>query len=281
MAARDVQALLGELAAFAAGTGLRRVTHSYGRAPDQVAELVASPQASALKPVAVLLHGGFWRARFDRSAMAAIAVDLARRGWASWNVEYRRVGTGGGPLEAVTDVRAAIAHLERVHDQLDLDRIVVIGHSAGGQLALCATGALTESAAGQPRANAVVSLAGVCDLETAARERIGEDATVQFMGGTPDEVPELYAAADPLRRLPTGASVLLVHGDRDGRVPLAQSRAYLRAAQNEGERCELLELAGVDHFDVIDPRTGAWGAVAGRLRELAGLAGDPDGAHSA
>lgn len=272
MAARDVQGLIGELAAFAAGAALRHVTHPYGRAPDQVAELVLPPHANGPYPVAVLLHGGFWRARFDRSTMAALAVDLARRGWASWNVEYRRVGTGGGPLQAITDVRAGIAHLARVDEPLDLDRTVLIGHSAGGQLALCAVGAL-EPHDGRARANAVVSLAGVCDLEAAAREAIGEDATVQFMGGTPEQVPELYAVADPIRRLPTGARVLLVHGDRDGRVPLEQSRAYASAAGHEGERCELLELPGADHFDLIDPRTDAWAAVAERLPELAGVDG--------
>lgn len=279
MAARDVQALLGKLAAFVAEAGVTRVTHPYGRTPEQVAELVLPPDGRTPHPVAVLLHGGFWRARFDRSTMAALAVDLARRGWASWNVEYRRAGTGGGPLEAITDARSAIAHLERVHEPLDLDRIVLVGHSAGAQLALCAVGALAgPENVRPPRASAVVCLAGVCDLESAAREGIGEGATVQFMGGTPEEVPELYAAADPIRRLPSGARVLLVHGDRDGRVPLEQSRAYLRAARHEGERCELLELPGTDHFDLIDPSSEAWAAVAERLPELVEVAGGPGAA---
>ncbi|MGH2874611.1 MAG: alpha/beta hydrolase family protein, partial [Solirubrobacteraceae bacterium] len=212
-------------------------------------------------PVAVLLHGGFWRARFDRSTLAALAVDLALRGWASWNVEYRRAGVGGGPLEALADVRAALARLPHLGAPLAHDRVVLIGHSAGGQLALCL--------AGEPLGRAVVSLAGVCDLGAAAREAIGEDATVQFMGGSPEQVPDLYAVADPVRRAPTGAAVLLAHGDRDQRVPLEQSRSYLRAALAGGDRCELLELPGADHFDLIDPRTEAWGRIATQLAPLA------------
>ncbi len=268
MATREAQALLGELAASAVAAGIPRVTHSYGRAPEQVAELVLPPEGAGPHPVAVLLHGGFWRARFDRCTLAAVAVDLAQRGWATWNVEYRRLGTGGGPLEAIADVRAGIAHLTRVRAPLDLDRTVLIGHSAGGQLALCSTGALAP-ADGRSRATAVVALAGVCDLAAAARERIGGEAAVEFMGGTPEQVPDLYAAADPISRLPIRARVLLVHGDRDGRVPIEQSRAYLRAAEYHGDSCELLELAGADHFDLIDPRSGAWGAVAERLSGLA------------
>jgi dipeptidyl aminopeptidase/acylaminoacyl peptidase len=114
----------------------------------------------------------------------------------------------------------------------------------------------------------VVSLAGVCDLVTAARERIGESAAIELMGGTPDERPEAYAAADPLQQLPTGAEVLVVHGDADERVPIEQSRTYAHAARAAGDSCEFLELPGVDHFDLIDPRTETWTTIAGRLDSL-------------
>jgi dipeptidyl aminopeptidase/acylaminoacyl peptidase len=137
---------------------------------------------------------------------------------------------------------------------------VVIGHSAGGQLAL--------SAARMPAVAAVVSLAGVCNLESAARQRIGDSAAIEFVGGTPEERPQAYAMADPTRLLPSHVAVLLVHGDVDDRVPVQQSRGYARAAQSAGDRCELLELTGVDHFALIDPRTQAWAAVAARLDPL-------------
>jgi acetyl esterase/lipase len=230
-------------------------THAYGSDPDQVADLLL-PDRAGPHPVAVLLHGGFWRAAYTRTLMSAMADDLADRGWASWNVEYRRVGTGGGIPETLTDVRGAIEALAGLDTPLDRGRVMVIGHSAGGQLAL--------SCAGMPSVSLVVSLAGVCDLMSAESARLGNGAVREFVGGGPAERPAAYAAADPLAALPTGARVLLVHGDADNRVPIAQSRAYHVAAVRAGDPCELLELPGVDHFAVIDPRTPTWRAIAAR-----------------
>jgi acetyl esterase/lipase len=256
---RDLPAFLAELRDWVASAGMAPREHRYGEGADQVADLLLPPGDGPHR-VAVLLHGGFWRARFTRSTMAALAIDLARRGWATWNVEYRRAGTGGGVPETLDDVGAAVAALGRLDARLDPTPPVLIGHSAGGQLALCAAGQISGAI--------VVSLAGVCDLASAARERIGESAAVQFMGGTPAERPEAYALADPMGLLPSGAGVLLVHGDADDRVPVQQSRTYLRAARAAGDRCELLELPGVDHFALIDPRSEAWATVAGRLRDF-------------
>ncbi len=210
--------------------------------------------------VVVLLHGGFWRAQFTRSTMAALAVDLAERGWATWNIEYRRVGCGGGVPETLDDVRAALSALANVEAPLDQQRLLLIGHSAGAQLAL--------TLATVPTVAAVVSLAGVCDLKSAAEQRIGENATVEFVGGTPAQRPDAYALADPLCLLPTGVKTLLAHGDADQRVPLDQTRRYAQAAHAAGDTCELLELAGVDHFSVIDPRTPAWATIADRIERL-------------
>lgn len=259
VAGPDVQVLMAELSAWTAARKRAPQTHQYGPGPDRVADLLA-PATGGPHRVAVLLHGGFWRAHFTRSLMAPLALDLADRGWATWNVEYRRVGEGGGVPQTLDDVGAAMPALLSLDAPLDRTRLLVIGHSAGGQLGLCL--------AGMPAVAAVVSLAGVCDLRSAARERIGNSAALEFIGGTPAERPEAYAIADPLGRLPTGARVLLVHGDADDRVPVRQSRDYLRAAQAAGDRCELLELAGVDHFALIDPRSEAWAAVAERLDAL-------------
>ncbi len=258
---RDVQALIAELSDWAAAQGRPPQTHRYGSDPEHVADLLM-PAADRRRSdrVAVLLHGGFWRARFTRATMAALAVDLADRGWATWNVEYRRVGSGGGVPETVDDVRAAIDALTNLDAALDRSQVVVIGHSAGGQLALCT--------AGMPGVAGVVSLAGVCDLGSGARERIGDSAVLEFLGGTPRERSEAYAIADPTRLLPTGVKVLLVHGDADDRVPVQQSRGYAQAARAVGDRCELLELPGVDHFAVIDPRTQVWAGIAEHLDAL-------------
>lgn len=261
MGAPDLQVLLGELADLVTAAGGRPHTHAYGPDAEQVGDLLL-PVTPGEHPVAVLLHGGFWRARFTRSSMAALAVDLADRGWATWNVEYRRTGNGGGVPETLEDVRAAVRALAQLPAPLDRRRVIIIGHSAGGQLGLCV--------ADEPLVAAVVSLAGVCDLRGAYAEGIGEGAAAEFMGAAPDERPDAYRLADPLARCPTGVPVLLVHGDADQRVPVAHSRRYAQAAGEAGEgRCELMEVAGVDHFALIDPRTQTWAAVAARLETLA------------
>ena len=256
---RDAQTVLAELSDWMAAKERAPRAYRYGTDPEHEADLL-TPDGDGPHRVVVLLHGGFWRTRFTRSMMAALAVDLADRGWASWNVEYRRVGNGGGVPETLDDVRAGIEALSSIEAPLDREQLLLIGHSAGGQLALCA--------AALPPVAAVVSLAGVCDLVAAARERIGEGAALEFTGGTPEERPAAYAVADPTLLLPAAVELLLVHGDADDRVPIEQSRGYARAARRAGDRCELLELAGVDHFSVIDPRTQAWAAVAERLDAL-------------
>jgi dipeptidyl aminopeptidase/acylaminoacyl peptidase len=255
----DVDARLAELSEWAAAVGPAPLTHRYGAGPEHEADL-RLPAGGGPHPVAVLVHGGFWGARYTRTTMGALAVDLAKRGWASWNVEYRRMGSGGGVPETAHDLRGAIDALADVRPLVDRTRVVLIGHSAGGQLAL--------SVAGLPSVAAVVSLAGVCDLASAARERIGDGAARRFMAGTPEERPAAYALADPIRLLPTGTRTLIVHGDADDRVPVQQSRDYARAARAAGDRCELLELPGVEHFALIDPRTPAWATVAERLEAL-------------
>jgi acetyl esterase/lipase len=257
VAARGLQAFLSELSEWAAATGRTSDPHRYGTDPEHLADLWLPDGQRGPHPVAVLLHGGFWRAQFGRSIMSAVGADLTARGWACWNVEYRRVGNGGGVPQTIDDVRAAIEALNDLDAPLERGRLVVIGHSAGGHLGLCA--------ASMPAVRTVVSLAGVCDLASAARERIGEGAALELTGGTPEERPEAYSAADPMTKLPTGKDVLLVHGDLDDRVPIAQSRAYARAAAAAGDRCELMELEGVDHFAVVDPRSPAWAAIAQRL----------------
>ncbi|MDQ6607828.1 MAG: alpha/beta fold hydrolase [Actinomycetota bacterium] len=259
MSSGDAQARLTELSQWASAQGPEPLTHRYGTGSEQAADLLL-PAGAGPHRVAVLIHGGFWGAHFTRTTMAALAVDLAERGWASWNVEYRRLGSGGGVPDTLEDLRAALDALLDLAAPVDPTRVAVIGHSAGGQLALCLAGA--------PLVGAVVSLAGVCDLASAARGRIGDGAALEFMAGTPEERPGAYAIADPLALLPSGTRALIVHGDADDRVPVRHSRDYARAAQAAGDDCELLELAGVGHFALIDPRTPAWATVAERLDGL-------------
>jgi acetyl esterase/lipase len=187
--------------------------------------------------------------------MKALASDLARRGQAAWNIEYRRVGRGqgGGWPATFDDVSAAIDHLADLGPaRLDLRAVAAVGHSAGGQLALWAA---ARSEARIP-VRRVVAQAAVCDLAAA-----GERAHA-LMGGTPSEVPERYASADPMRLIPLGVPVLLVHGADDQTVPALRSRRYAEAARAAGDAAELFEPSPGGHRAHLDPRSQAWQAAA-------------------
>lgn len=232
--------------------------HRYGPHPSQVADL-HTPAAGTGWPVAVVIHGGFWRARYDRTLMDAVCADLAAAGWAAWNLEYRRVGAGdgGGWPETLADVGTGIDHLGAVAAPLDLGRVVTIGHSAGGHLALWAASRDRPGLA----VSAAVGQAPVCDLAAASRLRLGDGAVDAFLGGVPDEVPERYAAASPAQRLPLGVPVLLVHGGRDDTVPVSMSREFHRAATAAGDACDLHVGEYDGHFEHIDPASAAWATV--------------------
>jgi acetyl esterase/lipase len=238
----------------------------YGDHPDQVANLHLPDDEGGPWPVVVVVHGGFWRERWDRTTTTPVARDLAARGYVAWNAEYRRVGQdGGGWRGTLEDVSAAVDALAGV-DEADLDRVVTLGHSAGAHLALW----LAARSGARVRVRAAIALAGVADLAAAARDGLGDGAVVEFLGGSPDEVPERYAAASPAALLPLGVPQLLVHGTADAVVPPSQSTGYADAAQSAGDVVEVVEVAGADHFDVIDPGDAGWAAVAERLPRLVG-----------
>lgn len=232
-------------------------TVRYGDHADQEADL-RLPGGAGPHPVAVLLHGGFWREPYRRDLMDPLAEDLTGRGWATWNLEYRRVGGAGGWPATLEDVAAGITAL--ADQPVELARLLLVGHSAGGHLALWA--------ASRAPAALVLSLAGVSDLEEAAELGLGDGAARELLGGAPAEVPQRYAAASPARLLPLRAPLLLVHGDADDRVPVATARRFAALATVTATPCELLELPGVDHFSVIDPASPAWAATAAALDRL-------------
>ncbi|MEX1162576.1 MAG: alpha/beta hydrolase [Nitriliruptor sp.] len=247
-------------------------TIAYGDGPEQVADL-ALPAGSAPDagwPTVVLVHGGFWRDQYRRDLMADLARDLANRGFASWNLEYRRVGpTGGGFPGTLLDVAAGTDHLAAVAEEapIDLDRVAVVGHSAGGHLALW-FGSRGRLPAGAPGASdplrpcAVVAQAPVASLVDAVP--LGDGAVTDFLGGEPDEVADRYAIADPMALVGHGVPVLLVHGRSDETVPVDQSERYEAAASAAGDPVELVTGAG-DHFAVIDPGDPLWDAQVGFL----------------
>jgi acetyl esterase/lipase len=237
--------------------GALKATDSVG-APRWSAERSGDPQGAVL---VVFIHGGFWRARFGAETIAPLAEACAALpGFGVWNLEYPRVGMdGGGWPGTALAVRDAVAAAASAAGSAAL---VLVGHSAGGQLALWVARSVPAAL--------VVSLAGVCDLESGAREQIGEDAVAAFLGARPEEDPARYAEASPLRRLPLGSPVLLIHGDGDQRVPVRQSRDYAAAAEAAGDQCELCELPGGDHFELVAPEGRAWPLVRGRLQEMRG-----------
>lgn len=237
----------------------------YGTDPSQFVEL-SLPAATTAQPipVVVIIHGGFWRDSFDLSLGRPLAETLPSRGLAALNIEYRRVGNGGGDPATLDDVAAAIDSLagpagaaaSKSGVTLDLARVVTVGHSAGGHLAVRAATRADPAVA----LAAAVSQAGVLDLRTAAADRLGGGAVQALLGGEPAELAARYDAASPIERLPIGVPVLCVHGRSDAIVPLSQSEAFVEAAEAAGDDAELTVVDG-DHFVVIDPTSAAWTVV--------------------
>jgi acetyl esterase/lipase len=232
---------------------------AYGSDPNQVVDLRLPKQRNKPVPLVINIHGGFWRAKYTLDHAGHLCAALTAKGLATANIEYRRVGNdGGGWPETFSDVRAAHSFLVRnAHrHNFDVTKLVVIGHSAGGQLALCL-------AAHEPSVTRVVSLAGVVDLRRAYQLHLSNHAVAEFLRGTPAEVPDHYREADPMQLFIPQANQWLMHGAADDVVPPEFSRDYVaakngRAGKDNREEVHLIELASADHFDLIDPRSAAW-----------------------
>jgi acetyl esterase/lipase len=250
---------------------------AYGGDPVQYGVLHLPPGTGPV-PVVVVVHGGYWRASYGLELGTPLAVDLTNRGLAAWNIEYRRVGAGGGWPATFADVAAAVDLLpdavqKAAAGRLDLDRVVMLGHSAGGHLAAWAASRdrLPDgSVAPEPRVRPVgtVAQAGVLDLVAAADQGLGGGAVVDLLGGTPVTVAGRYALGSPAALVPAAGPVVCVHGDADTVVPLDQSQRYVAAATDARGEARLRVLPGIDHFGVIDPGHPAWVAVR---EEVVGL----------
>jgi acetyl esterase/lipase len=222
--------------------GIRQRLLRYGDDPSQFGVLYGEG------PVAVTIHGGFWKATYDLSLMHALCMDLAARGWAVWNIEYRRLGNGGGVPRTLEDVGAAIDHLADLpRPGVDLSRVVTIGHSAGGHLAAWA--ALRERPA--VPVTGMVAQAGVLDLQRARELRLSHGVVDRFLDGHPT------SEVSPIELLPLRVPALLTHGDRDDVVPLEISERFAAASG-----ATLHVEPGADHFGHLDPAHPLWQAVA-------------------
>lgn len=242
---------------------------SYGADPLQFGELRMPPNGRIKKrgpiPALMNIHGGFWRAKYDLAHAGHLCAALAAAGIATFNLEYRRVGNpGGGWPGSFEDVLSGFRFLRTLAGKFTLDpsRLLVMGHSAGGQLAL----GLAAHAKG---VHAAVSLAGVLDLNRTYELHLSHDAAVEFLGGTPQQVPDHYREASPMStKVPKEVRQLVVCGAKDDVVPPAFSRDYVIAKKRAGENVSLLELPDAGHFEVIDPQAKAWVSILSGIRNL-------------
>jgi acetyl esterase/lipase len=238
----------------------------YGSDPNQFGDL-RIPKGEGPFPVVMNIHGGFWRAKYDLSHAGHLCAALAAKGVATFNLEYRRAGNkGGGWPGSLEDMAAGFRFLPQIPKRYKLDstRVVIMGHSAGGQLALCL-------AAHEPSVKKVISLAGVVDLQSAFQDHLSNDAVVEFLGGTPKEVPEHYHEADPMQLSIPKAEQWLIYGLSDEVVPPSYSRNYVQQKQQKSESVHLLEVAQAGHYELIDPHSVAWPKVEQTALHLLGM----------
>ncbi len=266
-----------ELAALAVNPADHKIP--YGEELQQFGEL-RLPSGKDTVPLVVLIHGGCWRSQYDAKHVAPAAAAIAKQGMAVWTVEYRRIGnTGGGWPGTFDDIAHAVDYVRRLgaeYPRIDTTRVVLMGHSAGGQLALWAASRKQNEMTGLYRSSiaplkvaGVVSLAGITDLaEFGAGAGGCNQSVAPLLGGTVQQQPLRYKAVSPSDRVPIGVPVRLVHGELDPIVPLAQSKTFLDQMRRGGDLGHLDVVPGAGHFDVLAPHADAWSTVMRALHAL-------------
>ena len=259
---------------------MQKLMIPYGEHPSQYG-ILRLPEGTGPFPVAVMIHGGNWQMMYGLECIELAAQDLAKRGLATWNIEYRRVGErGGGWPGTFVDAAAAVRFLRPLAKKypLDLKRDVLLGHSAGGQLALWLSSRSRlagPDALGEPLGLELlgcVGLAAVSDLrrlwelDQALETSLAED----LLGGSPEAYPERYQLASPLELLPMPVPQVLFHGEDDMDIPPDFSAAYCRKAAGLGMKAALRLLPGMDHFLLVEPAGRSWEEICQAVRQLTG-----------
>jgi len=268
---RALRARIGSLAVLELPAPPAPFRIPYGADPNQFGDLYL-PAGAGPHPVVVFIHGGYWRAKYDieNAGGGHMGWGLAAAGYAAWCLEYRRSGNaGGGWPGTFHDIAAGIAHLRVLTEPhaLDLSQVTLTGHSAGGHLALWYAGARrvptnSEIAVMDWLApERVVALAPVSDLRASSASGASNGAAHSFLGGTPARAPARFDAASPMSLLPLGGRIAVLHGTLDSSVPYEMSEAFCAAAHAAGDDVTLIPLDGMEHFEVIDPKSAAWPAV--------------------
>lgn len=253
---------------------VQRQRHYYGEDPSQWGELFLpdTPDDGSHRGVVVVIHGGYWRSKYGAELGEPLAGDLVAHGMAAWNLEYRRAGNGGGWPQTFQDILAGIDKLQELAGShaLDLARVVALGHSAGGHLAVWAAGRDRLPRLGLEaecreaglrddgvRLAGVVSQSGVLDLAEAEKLHLSDGAVANFLGGPSSEFPGRYRYADPLAALPLDIPVYAVHATEDEDVPLSMSTSYVEASGPGPVPARHVTVPG-DHFGLIDPLAPAY-----------------------
>jgi acetyl esterase/lipase len=253
---------------------------AYGEGTTQYGELRV-PAGQGPHPLAILVHGGCFKAQYAKADyMAPVADALKDEGIASWNIEYRRLGDpGGGWPGTYRDVGQAVDFVRSLAAQyhLDLTRVVVVGHSAGGHLAMWAAGRSrvprqSEIYTANPlRVRGVVDLAGPLDMSAHIAEYEGlcrDSVITSLLGGRPVTHPDRYAQASPIKLLPYGLPQVLVLGTYEDFVPMSLMRTYADAARRAGDSVRVVHVRGAGHFEIASPRSYAWPPVNRAIRSL-------------
>ncbi len=256
---------------------------SYGREPQQFGHLRLPEEETAGPgpyPLVIVIHGGYWRARYDLGYFGSACGALARAGLATWNIEYRRLGDPGGGWPGTFEDVAAADRL-RPHARPALPARPRPRHHPW-PLRRGPSGAVARRAPRLPEHSPLwrpdplplagaIAIAGVVDLRRAWELRLSDNATGLLLGGDPDEFPDRYDMASPYEALPLGVRQVLLHGDEDTNVPIELSERYTERARSLGDRATFETLPDAGHFEPINPATSEWRAVERWARELAGL----------